>query len=81
MVNDCAWGFLDKHWVTFFKHALDNTAAVLIQAILNNILLNLVDKINEWIWLDMLAHLLDNLLNHMVSIKVEGAILDLSLVK
>ena len=81
MVNDCARGFLDQHWVAFLKHSLDNPAAILIQAKRNNVFFDLVDEFNEWVWLDLMTHLLDYLLDHMVSIKVERAILDFSLVE
>lgn len=57
--------------MAFLKHALYNPTAILIETILHNILLNLVNEVDEWIRLDLLPHLLDNLLDHMIAIEVE----------
>lgn len=40
--DNCLWRFLDEPWVTIFEHPLDDPAAILVEAILDNILLNLV---------------------------------------
>ena len=70
-------GRLNQYRMTLLKHPLDNPAAVLVETILNNILFDLLDEINEGLRVRLLAHLLDYLLHHMVSIEVKRTILDL----
>ena len=81
MINNSVRSILHKNWVALFKHPLDNTTTVLVQAISNNVLFNLMDEVNKWLRLYLLTHLLDDLLHHMISVETEGAIFNLSLVK
>ena len=81
VIDNGVRSLLHENWVTLFKHPLNDTAAVLVQAICNNVLLDLMDEVNEWLRLHLLTHLLDYLLHHVISIETEGAFLHLSLVK
>jgi hypothetical protein len=76
MSDNCIRCFLSEIGVTFFKNSLDNSTTIFIEAVVNSKLFNLTNEINEWLWLNVLAHLRYDLLNYMVTIEIEGAIFD-----
>ena len=81
MSDNCIRYFHSQIGVAFLEHSLDNSAAVFIEAVIYYKLFNLANEINKWLRLNVLAHLSYDLLNNMVSIKIEGAIFDPSLVQ
>lgn len=66
----------NKCRMTFLKHPLHDSAAVLMHTEINDGYIDLIHKRYHRFWSRLLAHLRNYLLNHMISIEVKACILN-----